>query len=61
MIFPEEVARFREVAEHIKTEMEIERASSLFPVRFLSEMVIASLTDDSPITVNLRTLRETSR
>jgi len=64
-VFPEEVVRFKEIAEHIKTEIEIERVPSLFPVQTLSEMVIASrnrsLTDDSPLPVNLRTLREESR
>jgi transposase len=64
-VFPEEVSRFLELAEHIKTEMEVERAPVLFPVQTLSDMVIASrnrsLTDDSPLPVNLRTLREESR
>jgi hypothetical protein len=64
-VFPEEAARFIEIAEHIKTEMEAVRTSSLFSAQTLSEMVISSrnrsLTDDSPLPVNLRLLREESR
>jgi transposase len=64
-VFPEEVPRFVELAKHIKTEMEVARASSLFPVQTLADMVISSrngsLTDDSPLPVNLRTLREEAR
>jgi transposase len=64
-VFPEEVARFIEIAEHIKTEMEADRTSSLFPAQTLSDMVISSrnrsLNDDSPLPVNLRLLREESR
>ena len=64
-VFPEEVIRFKEIAEHIKREMEIERAPSLFAAQTLSEMVIASgnrsLSDDSPLPVHLRTLREEAR
>jgi len=64
-VFPEEVPRFVELAKHIKSEMEVARASSLFPVQTLADMVTASrsgsLTDDSPLPVNLRTLREEAR
>ena len=64
-VFPEEVSRFLDLAEHIKTEMEVERLPKLFSAQSLSEMVISSrnhsLTDDSPLPVNLRTLREESR
>jgi len=64
-VFPDEVARFLELAEHIKIEMEVERLPKLFPAPTLSEMVISSrnlsLTDDSPLPVNLRNLREESR
>ena len=41
-VLPEEVARFRELAEHIKTGMEVERAPGLFPAPTLAEMVISS-------------------
>ena len=64
-VFSEEVSRSREVAEHIKVEMEVERLPKLFSVQTLSDMVISSrnrsLTDDSPLAVNLRILREESR
>ena len=64
-VLPEEVARFRELAEHIKTGMEVERAPGLFPAPTLAEMVISSrnrsVNDDSPLAVNLRILREESR
>ena len=64
-VFPEEIAQFIEIAEHIKTEMESDRTSSLFHAETLTDMVIASrnrsLTDNSPLPVNLRTLREESR
>ena len=64
-VFPEEVQRFREVAEHIKAEMEVERSPSLFSVQTLAKTVNTSrhrsLTDDSPLPVNLRTLREEAR
>jgi len=64
-VFPEELTRFMDIAEHIKTDMEIDRTPGLFPAQTLSEMVISSrnrsLTDDSPLPVNLRTLREESR
>jgi len=64
-VLPEEVPRFVELAKHIKSEMEVARASSLFPVPTLADMVTSSrnrsLTDDSPLPVNLRTLREEAR
>jgi len=64
-VLPEEVTRFLELAEHIKAEMEVERLPSLFPVQTLADMVNCSrnrsLTDDSPLPVNLRLLREESR
>jgi len=64
-VFPEELPRFLELAEHIKSEMEVERVPSLFPVRTLADMVIVSrnfsLTDERPLPVNLRVLREESR
>jgi hypothetical protein len=64
-VFHEEIARFIEIAEHIRTEMEAERTSGLFPAQTLADMVISSrnrsLTDDRPLPVNLRLLREESR
>jgi len=64
-VLPEEVERFKELAEHIKAQMEVEREPNLFPAPTLAEMVICSrkrsLTDDSPIPVNLVKLREESR
>jgi len=64
-VLPEEVERFRELAEHIKAEMEVSRQASLFPAPTLAEMVIAgrrsSEKDDSALPVNLRKLREESR
>jgi len=64
-VFPEEIDRFLELAEHIKSEMEVERTPQLFSARTLADMVIASrnrsISDDSPLPVNLRTLREVSR
>jgi len=64
-VLPNEVDRFLELAEHIKAEMETDREPNLFPSTTLAEMVIASrnlsLSDDSPIPVNLRKLREESR
>ena len=60
-----EVDRFVALAEHIKAEMEVERLPQLFPAHTLAEMVIfsrnRSIGDDSPLPVNLRTLREESR
>ena len=64
-VFAEEVDRFIELAEHIKSEMEAERQPKLFPSQTLAGMVIASrnrsIGDDSPLSVNLRTVREESR
>jgi transposase len=64
-VLPEEVDRFRELAEHIKATMELEREPNLFPAPTLAEMVISSRrrseSDDSPLPVNLRKLREESR
>jgi len=51
-VFADEVDRFVELAEHIKTEMEAERLPKLFPSQTLAEMVICSrnrsIDDDSP-------------
>jgi len=64
-VLPNEVDRFLELSEHIKAEMEINREPNLFPTQTLAEMVIASrkrsLSDDIPIPVNLRKIREESR
>ena len=64
-VFADEVERFTELAEHIKAEMEVERVPSLFPVQTLADMVISSrnrsIGDDSPLPVNLRSIREESR
>ena len=64
-VLPEEVARFVELAKHIKTDMEVERSPSLFPAKTLVDMVNTSrhrsLNDDTPLPVNLRTLREEAR
>jgi transposase len=64
-VFPEEVASFKELAEHIKAQMEIERSPKLFSAPTLAEMVIFSrkhsVDDDTPLPVNLRKMRETSR
>ena len=64
-VLPDEVERFLELAEHIKAEMETNREPNLFPSQTLAEIVIASrkrsLSDDSPIPVNLRKIREESR
>ena len=64
-VLPSEVARFVELAEHIKAEMEVERAPGLFPAQTLAEMVIASrnrsVGDESPLPVNMRKIREESR
>jgi hypothetical protein len=47
------VERFRELAEHIKAEMEIAIEPNLFPAPTLAEMVISSrrhsLNDNSPL------------
>jgi transposase len=64
-VLPDEVEKFRELAEHIKAQMEVAREPNLFPTPTLAEMVISSrrrsLTDESPIPVNLEKLREESR
>ncbi|MDR0620092.1 MAG: IS1634 family transposase, partial [Bacteroidales bacterium] len=64
-VFPDEVERFRELAEYIRSEMEVSRQASLFPASTLAQMVIASRKrsemDDSPLAVNLRKIREESR
>lgn len=64
-VLPSEVERFKELAEHIKAEMEIAAESNLFPAKTLAEMVIASrkraLSDDSPLPVNMRKIREEHR
>jgi transposase len=64
-VLPDEVEQFKELAEHIKAQMEVKREPNLFPASTLAEMVISSrkrsLTDDSPIPVNLIKLREESR
>ncbi|GHV60215.1 transposase [Bacteroidia bacterium] len=64
-VLPEEVERFREVAEHIRSQMEEERAPALFPASTLAAMVLSSrehsLHDESPLPVNLRKMREESR
>jgi len=64
-VFADEVDRFTELAEHIKSEMEVERVPGLFPVQTLADMVISSrnrsIGDDSPLPVNLRSIREESR
>jgi len=63
-VLPEEVERFKEVAEYIKAEMEHEREPKLFPTKTLAEMVISSRKnggDDRPLPVNLSKLREEHR
>jgi len=61
----EDVERFRELAEHIRAEMEVAKTPQLFSSQTLAAMVISSrkrsLGDDSPLPVNLRKLREESR
>ncbi len=61
----EDVERFTELAEHIRGEIETVRESNLFPAPTLAEMVLSSRkrseSDDSPLPVNLRKLREESR
>ena len=60
-----DVARFMEIAEHIKAELEVERDPALFPARTLAEMVLSgrnrSLEDDDPLPVRLSKMREESR
>ena len=64
-VFADEVSRFVEVAQHIKAELEVAQVSKLFTAQTLTEMVISSrkrsIADDSPLAVNLRTIREESR
>lgn len=64
-VLPSEIERFKELAEHIKAEMEIASEPNLFPAETLGEMVIASrkrsLSDDSPLPVNMRKIREEDR
>jgi len=64
-VLPDEVDRFREVAEYIKVEMEKERHPKLFSTETLAEMVIScrniNQEDDTPLPVNLRKLREEAR
>ena len=64
-VFADEVDRFKELADHIKSEMEAARLPQLFSANTLSEMVIFSLHrsigDESPLAVNLRTIREEAR
>ncbi len=64
-VLPHEVAQFRESAEYIKAKMEIEREPNLFPAPTLAQMVISSRkrseSDDSPLPVNMRNLREEAR
>jgi hypothetical protein len=64
-VLPEEVERFWELAEHIKTKMEVARDPNLFPAPTLAEMVISSRkrseSEDSPLPVNLWKLREEVR
>jgi transposase len=62
---PEDLERFTELAEYIRSEMEVNREPNLFPAPTLAEMVISSrkrsLGDDSPLPVNMRKLREEAR
>jgi len=64
-VMPSEVDRFKELAEHIMSQMEEDRLPKLFSVPTLAELVnssrIRSTGDDSPLPVNLRKLREESR
>jgi len=64
-VFADEVSRFVEIARHIKAELEVAQVSKLFTAQTLTEMVISSrkrsIGDDSPLAVNLRTIREESR
>lgn len=61
----EDITRFTELAEHIRAEMETAREPNLFPAPTLAQMVISSRkrseSDDSPLPVNMRKLREDSR
>lgn len=62
---PEDVERFRELAEHIKLEMEASTQPHLFPIPDLAEMLvisrIKSIGDESPLPVNMRKIREEAR
>lgn len=62
---PEDLDRFTELAEHIHSEMEVNRESNLFQAPTLAEMVISSrnhsLYDESELPANMRKLREESR
>jgi len=64
-VFADEVDRFVALAEHIKTELSVKRQPKLFSSQTLAEMVIFSrnhsISDESPLAVNLRTIREESR
>jgi transposase len=64
-VLPEEVDCFRDLAEHIRVQMESEQTPNLFPVASLAEMVLSgrarSLSDESPLPGNLRKMREESR
>ena len=64
-VLPEEVESFKVLAEHIRSQMEVEREPNLFPVPTLAEMVLSSRKrsegDQSPLPVNMRKLREESR
>ena len=64
-VLEDEVERFMEVAEHIKSVMKVECEQNLFPALTLAELVIfsrkRSIGDESPLAVNLRTMREESR
>lgn len=58
-----ELKAMRDLAEHIKAEMEQEQKGTLFDASTLAEMAIAARekSDDKPLEVDLKKLRETSR
>ena len=64
-VFADEVDRFMELADHIKSEIEADRLPNFFSTQTLAEMVVfsrnRSIGDESPLAVNLRTIREESR
>jgi transposase len=64
-VMPDELDKFMELAQQIKTQIEVKRTPTLFSVQILTDMVISSrsrsIGDDSPLPVNLRTLREEFR
>ena len=64
-VYADDVSRFVEVAEHIKSELEVAQVRQLFSAQTLTEMVLSSrkrsMGDDSPLAVNLRAMREESR